>query len=58
MLTWTVDSGDRRTVVTVCGDLTMSDAGRLRTVLLKCLAEQSEALLVDLSGMRVRNRTR
>ncbi|MDQ0366966.1 STAS domain-containing protein [Catenuloplanes indicus] len=51
MLTWTVDSGDSRTVVTVCGDLMTSDAGRLRTALLKCLAEQPEALLVDLSGM-------
>ncbi|MDP9799415.1 anti-anti-sigma factor [Catenuloplanes nepalensis] len=53
MLTWTVDPGDSRIVVTVCGELSVNEAGRLRTALLKCLAEQPEALLVDLSGMRV-----
>ncbi|MDR7279265.1 STAS domain-containing protein [Catenuloplanes atrovinosus] len=53
MLTWTVDPNESRAVVTLRGDLSVGETGRLRTALLKCLAEQPEALLVDLSGLRV-----
>jgi anti-anti-sigma regulatory factor len=50
-LTWSVDDTTSRTVVTVTGGLGLGDAARLRTALLKCLAEQPEALLVDLSAL-------
>jgi anti-anti-sigma regulatory factor len=50
-LTWSVDDTTPRTVVTVAGGLTLRDAARLRTALMKCLAEQPEALLVDLAAL-------
>ncbi|MFI5843464.1 ATPase [Catenuloplanes sp. NPDC051500] len=54
MLTWTVESRDDRVTVSVRGDLAVSDTTGLRVALLKCLADQPEALLIDLSEMRVR----
>ncbi|MEU4426754.1 ATP-binding protein [Actinoplanes sp. NPDC024001] len=46
--------GDGTTItVAVTGQLRLADAPRLRDRLLKCLAEQPEALLVDLSGLHV-----
>jgi anti-anti-sigma factor len=50
-LSWTVDDTAGHTVVAVRGDLVLDSAPRLRAVLLKCLAEQPEALLLDLAGM-------
>ncbi|GAB1692214.1 ATP-binding protein [Krasilnikovia sp. M28-CT-15] len=56
-LDWTVDEGDGRAVVTVRGRLDPATAPNLREALLKCLAEQPEALLIDLSGMEVAGST-
>jgi anti-anti-sigma regulatory factor len=52
-LAWTVDDADGLAVVAVHGRLDLASAPRLRCVLLKCLAEQPEALLVDLAGMEL-----
>ncbi|BFU45073.1 ATP-binding protein [Krasilnikovia sp. MM14-A1004] len=56
-LDWTVDEGEGRAVVTVRGRLDLATAPRLRQALLKCLAEQPEALLIDLSGIEVAGST-
>jgi anti-anti-sigma regulatory factor len=50
-LAWTVEETAGLAVVTVRGRLDLSDTPGFRTALLKCLAEQPEALLVDLSAM-------
>lgn len=52
-LTWTVDESTERTLVAVRGQLALAGTGRLRTVLLKQLAEQPRALLVELATMTV-----
>ncbi len=52
-LSWHIGGDDSRTAVVLRGTLAMGSAARLRTVLLKCLAEQPAALLVDLSGITV-----
>jgi anti-anti-sigma regulatory factor/anti-sigma regulatory factor (Ser/Thr protein kinase) len=52
-LGWTVDDADGVAVVAVHGRLDLAATPRLRTVLLKCLAEQPEALLIDLSAMEL-----
>ncbi|MFF5290232.1 ATP-binding protein [Paractinoplanes globisporus] len=56
-LGWTVDESDGLAVVAVRGRLDLRGAAGLRTVLLKCLAEQPGALLVDLSAMDLRDDT-
>ncbi|RZU54092.1 anti-anti-sigma factor [Krasilnikovia cinnamomea] len=57
-LDWTtVNEGEGRAVVTVRGRLDLATAPSLRQALLKCLAEQPEALLIDLSGMEVAGST-
>ena len=56
-LGWTVDDTDGAAVVVVGGRLDLPGTPRLRTALLKCLAEQPEALLVDLSAMEVGDTT-
>jgi anti-anti-sigma regulatory factor len=50
-LSWTVDDRDHRAIVTLRGRLDLHATVPLRTALLKCLADQPEALLVDLAGM-------
>ncbi len=50
-LGWTADEIGGRTIVAVHGDLRLDGTPRLRAALLKCLAEQPAALLVDLSEM-------
>ncbi len=50
-LSWTVDDTAGHIVVAVRGDLMLDGTPRLRTALLKCLAEQPDALLLDLAGM-------
>jgi anti-anti-sigma factor len=52
-LAWTVDENGGCTVVTISGLFDLADTPRLRTALLKCLAEQPGALLVDLSAMEL-----
>src|SRR4051812_13780961 len=52
-LAWTVDQTGGLAVVTVRGRFDLADTPRLRTALLKCLAEQPRALLVDLSAMEL-----
>ncbi len=46
------DDGDNA-IVTLNGRLGLGDVAQLRTRLLKCLAEQPEAVLVDLAGLGV-----
>jgi anti-anti-sigma regulatory factor len=50
-LSWTVDDRGRRAIVTLQGELDLRGTAPLRTALLKCLADQPDALLVDLAGM-------
>jgi anti-anti-sigma regulatory factor len=50
-LDWTIEEPDGCAVVTLRGDLGVAAVPRLRTVLLKCLAEQPAALLVDLAAL-------
>jgi anti-anti-sigma factor len=50
-LSWTIDDTAGHIVVAIRGDLMLDSAARLRTALLKCLAEQPDALLLDLAGM-------
>jgi anti-anti-sigma regulatory factor len=50
---WTVADDDRRLIVTLWGALGLSDVVLVRERLIKCLAEQPEALLLDLSGLSV-----
>ncbi|WP_305784427.1 ATPase [Symbioplanes lichenis] len=52
-LTWSADDRAGRTVMALRGTLTLRDTGRLRTALLKRLAEQPSALLVDLAEVHV-----
>lgn len=56
-LSWTVDDRGRRAIVTLRGELDLRGAAPLRTALLKCLADQPEALLVDLAGMTTADHT-
>jgi len=51
----TVHDDDRRVIAVLSGELGLDDVARLRTRLLKCLAEQPEALLLDLSRMTLRD---
>jgi hypothetical protein len=46
-----VHDDGRRLVATVSGHLGLGDVAKLRLRLLKCLAEQPEALLLDVAGM-------
>ncbi|WP_306213087.1 ATPase [Actinoplanes sp. RD1] len=52
-LTFSADDRAGRTVFALRGELTLRATGRLRTALLKSIAEQPEALLVDLSRTSV-----
>jgi anti-anti-sigma factor len=52
-LTWIADEQDGVALLTVHGELSLAVTANLRTTLMKCLAEQPDALLVDLSGMSV-----
>jgi anti-anti-sigma factor len=52
-LSWTSETDDGHTVLSVRGGLSRSNVSGLRTALLKCLAEQPSALVVELSGMSV-----
>jgi anti-anti-sigma regulatory factor len=54
-LDWTVRDEDGSLIVTVRGCLDLPGAPRLQTALLNCLAEQPDALLLDLSGMQLRD---
>jgi anti-anti-sigma factor len=56
-LAWTVDETDGLAVVTLRGRLDLAGAPGLRAALLKCLAEQPSALLVDLSAMELGEET-
>jgi hypothetical protein len=50
---WTVTDDDRRLLVTLSGALGLSDVVVVRERLIKCLAEQPEALLLDISRLAV-----
>jgi anti-anti-sigma regulatory factor len=50
---FTVESDIAGLVASMSGSLTLADVGDVRTSLLKCLAEQPDALLVDISGLTV-----
>lgn len=52
-LTWTVDESEGLAVVTVRGLLDPAGTSGLRTALFRCLAEQPDALLVDVAAMRL-----
>jgi hypothetical protein len=56
-LTWAVRERDGRIVVAVSGQLELRGTAPLRTALMKCLAEQPDALLVDLARMTVTDHT-
>lgn len=56
-LTWTAEDQQGRTVMAVQGRLDTAVVPPLRTALLEQLAEQPEALLLDLSAMAVADRT-
>jgi anti-anti-sigma regulatory factor/anti-sigma regulatory factor (Ser/Thr protein kinase) len=56
-LSWTVLEDGGHAVVTVRGQLNLTGTTRLRTALLKCLAEQPDALLVDLSAVTLADDT-
>lgn len=47
------DQGDNLLVASLTGDLGLTDIGPLRSRLLKCLAEQPDALLIDLARLTV-----
>ncbi|MFI7540653.1 ATP-binding protein [Actinoplanes sp. NPDC049599] len=49
----TVDHDGRRLIAALSGELGLTDVVELRVRLLKCLAEQPEALLIDLSRLTV-----
>jgi anti-anti-sigma regulatory factor/anti-sigma regulatory factor (Ser/Thr protein kinase) len=57
LLTWTVEEQGGRIVVTLRGELALVDTALLRARLMKCLAEQPDAVLVDLSSMTVSDHT-
>src|SRR5690242_3673483 len=52
-LVWTVDEAAGLALVTVRGCLDLGGTAGFRTALMKCLTEQPEALLVDLSAMEL-----
>jgi len=52
-LAWTVRQADGVTVVAVRGRLDLRGTPALRVALLKCLADQPRALLVDLSELEL-----
>ena len=52
-LTWNVRDTGTRIIIALRGELTLSGTTDLHTRLMKCLAEQPTALLVDLSEMTV-----
>jgi anti-anti-sigma factor len=56
-LAWTVVESDGCAVVTVSGLLDLGGTAGLRTALLKCLAEQPDALLVDLAALELADAT-
>jgi anti-anti-sigma regulatory factor/anti-sigma regulatory factor (Ser/Thr protein kinase) len=56
-LSWTVDTRDGRAVVAVRGQLDLAGTVPLRTALLKCLAMQPEALILDLAEMSIADNT-
>ncbi|WP_433362587.1 ATP-binding protein [Actinoplanes sp. CA-142083] len=56
-LAWTVGEDDGFAVVTVRGLLDLRGTPGLRTALLKCLAEQPDALLVDLAALEIADDT-
>lgn len=56
-LGWTVNDQDAHAVVAVHGRLDLHGTSALRIVLLKCLAEQPEALLVELSAVELGDET-
>src|SRR3954467_4999598 len=56
-LSWTIDDSDSLTVVAVRGLLDLRGTAGLRTALLKCLAEQPDALLVDAAGLELVDQT-
>lgn len=48
-----VDHGDRHALVRLVGELDVAGSAAVRTALLKCLAEQPEAVVIDVSRLRV-----
>jgi anti-anti-sigma regulatory factor len=52
-LSWSIQEHVAGTLVTVDGDLALASAPRLRLALMKALAEQPAAVLVDMAGMAV-----
>jgi len=48
----TVADGGGGLITTVTGRLPVDDVGAVRLCLMKCLAEQPESLIIDLSGLR------
>jgi len=56
-LAWTVNDHDGPMVVMLRGDLRLTEVAPLRRALLKCLAGQPEALLVDLSRVATADRS-
>ncbi|WIM99464.1 ATPase [Actinoplanes oblitus] len=56
-LSWAIEDRDGCVIVAVRGRLDLRGAPGLRTALLKCLAEQPRALLVDLAGMSLGDET-
>jgi anti-anti-sigma factor len=52
-LAWRVDAAAERTIVAVWGALDLHATSRLRIALLKCLAEQPAALLIDLRAVQL-----
>jgi anti-anti-sigma regulatory factor len=52
-LRWNTDQHAAGALVTVRGELTLSGAPRLRLALMKALAEQPDAVFVDIAGMAV-----
>lgn len=50
---YTVAGGGAELVATLTGNLCLPDAAQVRTHLFKCLAEQPDALFVDLTGLTV-----
>src|SRR5689334_8942846 len=52
-LAWSVEESDGFAVVTLRGLLDLAGTPRLRTALLKCLAEQPDALILDLAALEL-----
>jgi anti-anti-sigma regulatory factor len=53
-ISWTVNQIGTRTVVRISGDLSAASAPRLRATLLKCLVERPDAVVAELTDLRVR----